>query len=65
MPYININLTNMTVEHVRDSLDEALHEPVGGLGEDLITWPLQVPYYVKAGDKVGLVYNSGLTNAYD
>ena len=63
MPYININLTNMRVEQVRDSLVEA--EDAAGGDACLVTWPAQVPYYVKAGDQVGLVYNSGVTNAYD
>ena len=63
MPFININLLNLTVEQVRDSLVEA--EDAAGGDASLLTWPLQVPYYVEAGDKVGLVYNSGLTNAYD
>ena len=63
MPFININLLNLTVEQVRDSLVEA--EDAAGGDACLLTWPVAVPYYVKAGDRVGLVYNSGLTNAYD
>ena len=56
MPYININLLNLTVEQVRDSLVEA--EDAAGGDACLLTWPVYVGYGILPGDKVGLTFNA-------
>ena len=56
MPFIAINMENMRVAQVWDSIEEALD----ATSEDnsVAVWPRAVAYYVKVGDLVGLAFHA-------